>query len=83
MDINTFYEYFKKINLAQEKDEDIEINYDLSDNDEILNTTITQSEIEKCVKNLKNNKAHANDNILNEHIKNTISYGTPLLPPGD
>ena len=78
LDINTFYEYFKKINLAQENDEDIEINYGLSDNDEILNITITQSEIEKCVKNLKDNKAHTNDNILNEHIKNTISTMSPI-----
>lgn len=40
-------------------------------NDE-LNDPITEKEIRKCVKNLKNNKSSGNDNILNEHIKTTL-----------
>ena len=44
-------------------------NIDTSDDDEILNSSITESEILKCIKLLKNNKCSANDSILNEYLK--------------
>ena len=44
-------------------------NIDTSDDDEILNSSITESEILKCLKLLKNNKCSTNDSILNEYLK--------------
>ena len=44
-------------------------NIDTTDDDEILNSSITESEILKCLKLLKNNKCSANDSILNEYLK--------------
>ena len=43
-----------------------------------INQHITESEIYTAVKNLKNNKSHGNDNILNEHIKTTIHVMAPI-----
>ena len=38
---------------------------------ERINRNITQYEIFKCIKNLKNNKACGDDCIINEYIKST------------
>jgi hypothetical protein len=38
---------------------------------ERINRNITQNEIFKCIKNLKNNKACGDDGIINEYIKST------------
>jgi hypothetical protein len=38
---------------------------------ERINRNITQNEIFKCIKNLKNNKACGDDCIINEYIKST------------
>ena len=43
-----------------------------------VNQPITESEILKCVKLLKNNKASGEDNIVNEHIKSTIHLLLPI-----
>ena len=40
--------------------------------------TITESEILKTVKLLKNNKASGIDNIVNEHIKSTVHLLLPI-----
>lgn len=39
------------------------------DNEEILNSSITETKFSKCLKSLKTNKCRANDNILNEYQK--------------
>jgi len=41
-------------------------------NNDILNCDITLNEIERAVKNLKNDKAYGLDNVLNEHIKTSM-----------
>ena len=45
---------------------DLNKNKNLSD---ILNSPISEKELQTALKNLKNNKACGVDNILNEHIK--------------
>ena len=61
----------KKLNENNDfANEDNEINMEfLDDDDEILNSSITESEILKCLKSLKSNKCPANDHILNEYLK--------------
>ena len=43
-----------------------------------LNNYITKDEIEKCIKSLYNNKAHADDEIINEYIKSTSNIFMPV-----
>ena len=76
--INQFYEYFKELNALPDTHENIEPNINIHDNDEIINSPITREEITKCAKQLKNNKAFGNDNILNEHIKTTLALMLPI-----
>ena len=76
-----FILFFKDLNKQPDIDEDsCDNNIDISidDNDEILNSPITDSETLKCIKSLKNNKACANDEIINEYIKSTSHIMLPL-----
>ena len=45
----------------------------INDLNEILNSEISKEEILKCVKSLKNDKACADDLIINEYIKSTCN----------
>ena len=45
---------------------------------ESLNQRLTETEILKAVKCLKNSKSQGNDNILNEQIKSTIHLMNPI-----
>ena len=45
---------------------------------EELNVSITSEEILQATKALKNNKSPGLDNILNEHLKSTITVMSPL-----
>jgi hypothetical protein len=47
---------------------------------ERINRNITQYEIFKCIKNLKNNKACGDDCIINEYIKSTSNQFIELYP---
>ena len=72
MGVGTLYEFFKNLNeQCNDGSDDVNINIDISDDDELLNSYITKGEIKKCIKSLKNNKSSANDRIINEYIKNT------------
>ena len=51
---------------------------DITDDDKFLNSSITEGEILKCIKALKNNKCSANDRILNEYIKNSADVMLPV-----
>ena len=57
---------------------DNNIDISIDDNNEILNSPISESEILKCIKSLKNIKACANDEIINEYIKSTSHIMLPL-----
>ena len=80
-DINEFYNYFKNINMNNEKEDTFEnsdSDFTYLDNTE-LNSPITGSEILKCISNLKNSKAPStSDNILNEYIKSTKDKLLPI-----
>ena len=73
--LETLFEYFKNLNTNGKETDDLQddINVDITDGYEILNSFNTEGEILKCIKALKNNKCSANDRIyiLNEYIKNS------------
>ena len=82
IELDTLYTFFKDLNKQPDIDDgscDNNIDISIDDNDEILNSPITDSEILKCIKSLKNNKACANDEIINEYIKSTSHIMLPLL----
>ena len=67
IDIETLYDFFKTLN-EQNENEDMQqdLNIDLTNDDELLNSPITEGEISKCIKTLKNNKSSSDDRIINE-----------------
>ena len=68
--LESLYTFFKDLNTSNEQPDDENFaNIDISDDDEFLNSSITEAEIRKCIKALKNNKCPANDRILNEYLK--------------
>ena len=78
--INKFHDYFKDINTdpnSSESDFD-DSDFKIDDDDNILNSSISESEIRKAISQLKNGKAPGFDGILNEHIKNSCEIFMPL-----
>ena len=79
---------FKDLNDNNDNTDELPgtFNIDITDDDEIFDSSITEGEILKCFKALKNNKASANDNIINEYIKSSQNvmlpiYSSCLYPP--
>lgn len=78
-DIQTFYDFFKNINMHYDELEDIGLPNDLRDgNNDYLNAPISAPEIEKCIRKLKNSKSPGTDNVLNEYIRNTKEILLPI-----
>ena len=79
INLETLYDFFKGLNENNDVDENNnDINIDITDDDEILNSSITEAEILKCLKGLKSNKCSANDNITNEYLKNSSEQMMPI-----
>ena len=78
-DIETLYDFFKMLN-EQNENENMpqDLNIDLTNDDELLNSPITEGEIRKCIKTLKNNKSSSNDKIINEYLKYTVDTMLPI-----
>ena len=77
IDIESLHIFFKELNTANDTPDEPLINIDITDDDEFLNSSITESEIRKCLNLLKNNKASANDNIINEYMKYSAEQMMP------
>lgn len=78
--IDILYNFFKDINENEHNNEQQanDINIDITDDDEILNSWITESEVLRCIKSLKNNKCSGNDNIINEYLKSSVTKMLPI-----
>lgn len=77
------YNYFKNINNTEyTEDESTQPNNFDTEAEQVvneqINRPITESEIEKAIKNLKNNKSSGLDNIKNEHIKVSSTVMLPI-----
>ncbi|KAK6175976.1 hypothetical protein SNE40_014348 [Patella caerulea] len=79
--IDSLYDYFRNLNQSNESnfvpDDFSLIDCVVGDND-VINEPITDIEIEYCINNLKNNKSHGMDEILNEYIKCTKLTMIPI-----
>ena len=73
--INILFDYFKNLNLGNSEDEEIvlENQNNVKDLNAILNSPITEEEIEKSLRKLKNNKSSGDDMIVNEYLKHSFS----------
>ena len=79
--LDTLYDYFKTLNTTNETEDNQfseEFTLDNSDDEELLNSSITEGEILKCINSLKNNKSSANDRIINEYLKTTANLMLPI-----
>ena len=72
------FDFFKKLNSLDSEEEEMhnfsifELEQTHMENlNETINREISREEILKCIKNLKNDKACADDQIANEYIKST------------
>ena len=77
--LESLYTFFKDLNTSNEQPDDENFaKIDISDDDEFLNSPITEAEIRKCIKALKYNKCPANDRILNEYLKCSSDKMIPI-----
>ena len=79
--LEDLYNFFKNLNGPSENDapdtDTFPIHID-EEGDEILNSFITETEVRKCIKLLKNYKTCSNDNIINEFIKESVELMMPI-----
>ena len=78
--IDTLYEYFKDVN--ENDDEEGTFLHNICDNqiyDDILNGDITEDEVLKAIKNLKNDKAAGIVDFVNEYFKHSSSQLAYIL----
>ncbi len=81
--LNELYEHFKQLACDESYDDsNVNITYDQDSVDaeilSALNDPISEEEVVKGIKKLKNNKSPASDMILNEYIKSTKHLLCPL-----
>lgn len=77
-DTDALYDFFKVLN-DNEAAETCDNIIDQSDTvNELLNSHITREAIVNSINSLKNNNATGYDNVMNEHIKTTMSSFLPL-----
>jgi hypothetical protein len=81
--LECFHDHFKKLSNVQDGAEgDFTENIDrnvMTNLNTQLNTTITEKEIVKAIKLLKNNKSCGTDFILNEFLKNSCQKMLPIF----
>ena len=79
--LEDLYNFFKNLNGPSDNDApdtDTFPTHINEEGDEILNSFITETEVRKCIKLLKNNKTCSNDNIINEFIKESVELMMPI-----
>lgn len=86
VNIEDLYKYFKRVNAGTNTNpetDDLDTINDIAMDDMLqikqhLNVNITEAEIAKAAKSLKNNKSPDIDKIMNEHIKESIDKMMPI-----
>ena len=83
IELDTLFNFFKDLNKSNDSAYDDQTNNNINvhideETDDILNCYITENEIIKGIKSLKNNKACSNDRIINEYLKNTADLMVPI-----
>ena len=80
IEINTLYEFCKDLNTkGPDEQQSTTLQNELPNDSNVhINGYISQNEILKCIKNLKNNKACGEDEIINEYIKSPSIRFIPI-----
>ena len=80
--VDDLFSYLKSINENNSNEtvhfQDFEMNFNIDAQKHHLNQPITANEISKAINKLKNHKAPGVDEIVNEHLKHSISFMLPL-----
>ena len=78
--LQEFFEHFRNINVSERNEDFVfeQSGFDSENADQILNSSITESELAEAINGLKLGKSPGYDEILNEHIKSTQSLFMPL-----
>ena len=80
--IQEFYEHFQSVYASTEESIEDEFPFDdnfMRDTTEFLDLPISETEIEKCIKNMQNGKSPSpTDQITNEYIKTTMHMLMPV-----
>ena len=75
IEFKELFNFFKDLNTLKETNEpENTLNFDptiTAELNENINSPITKDEIFKGIKNLKNNKAFGDDQVINEYMKTT------------
>ena len=78
--MHTLFDCFKYLNAKKDYgNEEIEADFPDINIEHNLNAEITEDEISKAIKCLKNGKATGLDNIYNEYLKHSVPFLLPLL----
>ena len=70
-----FFDFFKNMNIVNEEENEEGMENDGCKNEnenDFLDTPITEAEVLTCIKRLKCNKASGLDNVINEFLKNSV-----------
>ena len=67
--LDELYIYFKEMNEVEHDDIEIVINLNEDNHDDVLNSPISQAEIENVILILHNDKSSGLDNVTNEYLK--------------
>ena len=76
--INILFDFFRNLNSSDPDNIELPISNDVYELNVLLNNPITENEIFKCIKDLKNGKACGDDHIINEYIKSTSELFMPV-----
>jgi hypothetical protein len=67
--LDEHYNYFKEMNEVENDDIEIVINLNEYNHDDVLNSPISQAEIENAILILHNDKYSGLDNVTNDYLK--------------
>lgn len=73
--LDVFFNHFKELNNVV-NEVDVELPDNIPEYNYVINSDISEREVNDAIRSLKNNKACGNDSILNEFLKNASGKQT-------
>jgi hypothetical protein len=76
--LGVFFNHFKELNMVV-NEVDVELPDNIPEYNYVINSDISEKEVNDAIRSLKNNKACGNDLILNEFLKNASGKLMPVF----